>query len=208
MSGQDIVFNLDWEKSGGLIPAIVQDVGTGRILMLGYMNEAAVATTCRGGRVTFYSRTRRDLWTKGETSGHYLELVSIDADCDGDTLLVRARPQGPTCHTGSDTCFEQSELAMETLGALFKTIQSRAESDPEASYTRKLLHQEVAVCGAKVREEADELVTAALKEGKQRTVEEAADLIYHLWVLLQCQEISLEEVAAELRSRRKEPQSR
>lgn len=195
---------LDWQKSpDGLLPAIVQDAGTARVLMLGYMNEEALRRTLETGYVTFFSRSKGRLWQKGETSHNTLRFVSASADCDKDTILVRAIPNGPTCHTGEPTCFGADELATETLGELINTIRQRCQSDADASYTKRLLQGGVDAYGAKVLEEAEEVVRAAREEGHQRTVEEAADVLYHLFVLLRGQDVELSEVAEELRRRRR-----
>ncbi|MEN6459340.1 MAG: bifunctional phosphoribosyl-AMP cyclohydrolase/phosphoribosyl-ATP diphosphatase HisIE [Thermoguttaceae bacterium] len=195
---------LDWCKSSdGLLPAIVQDANTARVLMLGYMNEESLRQTQRNGRVTFFSRSKGRLWEKGESSGHTLEFVSAASDCDGDTILVRAIPHGPTCHTNEPTCFGAEELGPETLGELTETIRRRGSSEAEASYTKRLLEGGVEAYGAKVLEEAEEVVRAAREEGRQRTVEEVADVLYHLFVLLRGQGIELADVAEELRRRRR-----
>lgn len=197
-------FALDWQKSPDrLLPAIVQDCDTGRVLMLGYMNQEALEETLKTGLVTFYSRSKSRLWQKGETSSNMLQFVSCTSDCDKDAILIRARPKGPTCHIGTKSCFGDEELAMETIGLLIRTIAKRASSEDSTSYTKKLLDGGVKACGAKVLEEAEEVVRAAQGEGKQRTVEEAADLLYHLFVLLQEQNIELHDISCELRRRRK-----
>lgn len=196
---------LDWRKNAdGLLPAIIQDNRTARVLMLGYMNEEALLETRQSGYVTFYSRTKKRLWRKGETSGNTLRLISIATDCDGDTLLVRVVADGPTCHTGRISCFDTEELGPETLGELAETIRRRAESDAAGSYTKRLLDGGIAAYGAKVQEEAEEVVRAAREEGHARTIEEAADLLYHLFVLMRGESVELNEVAEELRRRRGE----
>lgn len=195
---------LDWQKDkSGLLPAIVQDERTGQVLMLGSMNEEAVKQTRQTGFVTFYSRSKNRLWRKGETSGNVLRCVSMMGDCDGDALLIRAIPSGPTCHTGKRSCFNADESALETLGFLMETIRQRSESNDAKSYTKQLLDGGIDVYGAKVREEAEEVVRAARKEGKERTIEEIADLLYHLLVFLKGQDIALDDVAEELKRRRK-----
>ena len=184
MTTQDAL-PLNWQKtSDGLLPAVVQDANTARVLMLAYMNPESLQKTRETGLVTFFSRSKQRLWTKGETSGNTLRLVSIAADCDGDALLVRAVPAGPTCHTGSQSCFDAEELGPETLGELIETIRRRAESPADQSYTRRLLDGGVDAYGAKVLEESEEVVRAARQEGRQRTIEEASDVLYHLFVLL------------------------
>lgn len=199
---------LDWQKDkSGLLPAIVQDQKTGQVLMLGYMNEEALRQTQASGFVTFYSRSKNRLWKKGETSGNVLKLVSFSGDCDGDAILIRALPTGPTCHTGQRSCFNSDESSLETIGLLINTIRSRSEADSTNSYTKRLLEGGIEAYGAKVLEEAEEVVRAAREEGKQRTVEEAADVLYHLLVLLRGQGIEFEEVAKELRRRRRKDES-
>ncbi len=193
----------DWQKnSDGLLPAIVQHVNTGQVLMLGYMNMEALRTTIETGFVTFYSRSKKRLWKKGETSGNILKFVSVSVDCDNDALLIQAIPQGATCHTGNRSCFASDESPLETIGLLIETIRSRSESDAASSYTKQLLEGGIEAYGAKVLEEAEEVVRAAREEGKQRTIEEASDLLYHLLVLLRGQNVELSDVAAELRRRR------
>jgi phosphoribosyl-ATP pyrophosphohydrolase/phosphoribosyl-AMP cyclohydrolase len=195
----------DWQKnSDGLLPAIIQDANTGQVLMLGYMNEEALGKTTETGFVTFYSRSKKRLWKKGETSGNTLELVSAAHDCDNDALLIRAIPQGPTCHTGNRSCFTADESPLETIGILIETIRSRSEVDSVDSYTKQLLTGGIEAYGAKVLEEAEEVVRAAKEEGKQRTIEEASDLLYHLLVLLCGEDIALEDITGELRKRRRE----
>lgn len=195
---------LDWQKNGdGLLPAIVQDANTGRVLMLGYMNEEALRTTMQTGFVTFYSRSKKRLWKKGETSGNVLTFVSVTNDCDDDALLIRAIPQGPTCHTGNSSCFPAEESPLETIGILVETIRRRSDTDTAISYTKRLLKGGIEAYGAKVLEEAEEVVRAARGEGVRRTVEEASDLLYHLLVLLRGEGIEMEDIAAELRKRRR-----
>lgn len=196
--------SLDWNKNiDGLLPAIVQDKETGTILMLGYMNEDALWQTINTGFVTFYSRSKKRLWKKGEESGNVLAFVSASPDCDRDALLIRAIPAGPTCHTGTRSCFGEEEYGLETMGLLLRTIRERGEGKGNRSYTKQLLDGGVEAYGAKVMEEAEEVVRAARSEGRQRTVEEAADVLYHLFVLLRGEHIELEDVAAELRKRRR-----
>jgi len=196
---------LSWQKNAdGMLPVVIQDAGTGQVLMLGYMNEAALQATLATGEVTFYSRSKKRLWRKGETSGNSLTLVAARRDCDGDAILLQVRPSGPTCHTGARSCFgDGGELAWETIGKLMKTIQERSKAGPAWSYTAQLLRGGVDAYGAKVLEEAGELVRAVRCEGRRRTIEEAADLLYHLLVLLRGEGVAGEEVAQELRRRRK-----
>lgn len=177
--------SLDWTKGEGLLPAIVQDADDGRVLMLGYMNAEALGETRSSGRVTFYSRSKQRLWTKGETSGNHLALVDLIADCDRDTLLVLARPHGPTCHTGTDTCFgDIRHPQVGFLASLEQTIQSRADSDPEQSYTAQLLSEGTKRTAQKVGEEGVEVALAAVAGEREELESEAADLLYHLLVCL------------------------
>ncbi|RFF27417.1 MULTISPECIES: bifunctional phosphoribosyl-AMP cyclohydrolase/phosphoribosyl-ATP diphosphatase HisIE [unclassified Wenzhouxiangella] len=186
---------LDWSKGDGLLPAIVQDADSGRVLMLGYMNAEALEKTRQSGRVTFYSRSKQRLWTKGETSGNHLEFVDALVDCDRDTLLVLARPLGPTCHLGSDTCFGNTPVPTAGfLTSLERTIQSRAGSDPEESYTARLLAEGTKRCAQKVGEEGVEVALAAVAGGREELESEAADLLYHLLVCLQSAGSDLDSV--------------
>ncbi|MDD5026812.1 MAG: bifunctional phosphoribosyl-AMP cyclohydrolase/phosphoribosyl-ATP diphosphatase HisIE [Candidatus Peribacteraceae bacterium] len=195
---------LDWQKNpDGLLPVVVQDCDTAQVLMLGYMNQEALEQTLQTKLVTFYSRSKGRLWQKGEASGNVLQFVSISPDCDRDCLLIRAKPKGPTCHTGKKSCFGDDELPLETIGQLIRTIAERASGGDCTSYTKQLLDGGVDACGAKVLEEAEEVVRAAKQEGKQRTTEEAVDLLYHLLVLLENQNIGLSDISAELRKRRR-----
>ena len=197
---------LDWQKNpDGLLPAIIQDARTGEILMLGYMNEEGLKKTLQTGLVTFFSRSKKRLWIKGETSGNTLQFVSVSVDCDADALLIQAIPKGPTCHTGARLCFATTETPLTTLGLLIATINERSQSGTDTSYTKRLLDGGLAAYGAKVLEEAAELVRAAREEGNQRTIEEAADLLYHFFVLLRGEGIELADIAVELRKRRNFP---
>lgn len=191
---------IDWSK--GLLPAVVQDVDTGLVLMLGYMNAEALEVTRACGQVTFYSRSKQRLWTKGESSGHVLQLVSIQLDCDGDTLLVLARPQGPTCHNGTTTCFGDfpgPEVAF--LGTLGRLIEQRQQTRPAGSYTTRLFDAGTRRIAQKVGEEGVETALAAVAQGKDELLGEAADLLFHLLVLLRDRGLGLNEVAATLRAR-------
>ncbi|MCP2679699.1 bifunctional phosphoribosyl-AMP cyclohydrolase/phosphoribosyl-ATP diphosphatase HisIE [Maricaulaceae bacterium NA33B04] len=193
---------IDFEKSGGLVPAIIQHADTGEVLMLGYMNEEAYEATLAKKVATFWSRTKNRPWTKGETSGNTLDLVSVAVDCDRDTLLVKARPQGPTCHTGTKSCFGEApgpDLAF--LGALQVIVDQRASEAPEDSYTAKLLSRGVLKCAQKVGEEGVEVALAATAEDDEALLGEAADLIYHLTVVLKARELSLKDVARVLEAR-------
>lgn len=197
--------DLAWDKSGGLIPVIVQDADNGAVLMLAYMNREALAATFARGRVVFYSRSRQALWEKGETSGHTLQLVDIEADCDADTLLVRARPVGPACHRNTPTCFGEGALgpsaAIAFLGQLEAVIAQRIAEQPEGSYTAKLFARGVKRMAQKVGEEGVEVALAATAGDDAELLSESADLIYHLTLLLKARGLSLGQVAAELQAR-------
>lgn len=196
---------IDFKKMGGLVPAIIQDATTRNVLMLGFMNEEACQKTVETGHVTFWSRTRQTLWTKGETSGHFLNLVDMKVDCDNDTLLVKVHPIGPTCHTGTDTCWGE-ENKMEDNPLLFLTelqdfINKRKEEMPEGSYTTKLFHDGINKIAQKVGEEALETVIEATNGTSEHLIYEASDLLYHLIVLLAEKGMRIEDVATELHKR-------
>jgi phosphoribosyl-ATP pyrophosphohydrolase/phosphoribosyl-AMP cyclohydrolase len=193
---------LDWEKMGGMIPAIVQDSASRRVLMLGYMSREALQRTLQSRRVTFWSRSRQELWTKGETSGNFLHLEDIQPDCDNDALLVLARPDGPTCHRGTRCCFSEDAAypGLGFLSDLEQLIAQRRRELPAGSYTTRLFEEGIAKIAQKVGEEAVEVVVSAMQE-RQRTVEESADLLYHLLVFLTEREASLDEVLRQLHSR-------
>ena len=197
---------VDFEKGDGLVPAIVQDAVTGRVLMLGYMNEEAFTITQERGLVTFFSRSKQKLWTKGETSGNYLTVREILIDCDNDTILVKAIPSGPVCHTGSDTCFEEKNdpdqmTSSEFLLYLENVILDRREHPIEGSYTNHLFSRGINKIAQKVGEEAIELVIESKDENKPLFLGEAADLMYHFLVLLAQKNIKLEEVIEILKGR-------
>lgn len=192
---------LDWEKGGGLLPAIVQDARTLRVLMLGYMDRAALDATLASRRVTFFSRSKGRLWTKGESSGHVLELVSLDADCDGDTLLVLANPHGPTCHLQRESCFPSAPGS--TLADLSALVERRAAERPEGSYTTQLFDGGVRRIAQKVGEEGVETALAAVAEDDDALLGEGADLLFHLLVLLRARGLGLGEVEEKLRTRRR-----
>ena len=195
---------LDFEKMGGLIPAIVQDNDTNKVLMLGFMNEEAYEKTMQTGKVTFFSRTRNSLWTKGETSGNVLKVISVLVDCDNDTLLVKAHPTGPVCHTGADTCFgEKNEEAIMFLKYLQNFIERRRQEMPEGSYTTSLFMKGINRMAQKVGEEAVETVIEATNGTDDRLIYEASDLIYHLIVLLTSKGMRIEDLAKELKKRHK-----
>ena len=197
--------SLDFEKSGGLIPAVIQDSATGKVLMLGFMNEEAYHKTKTDRLVTFYSRTRNRLWTKGEESGNFLDVVDILVDCDHDTLLIKASPRGPVCHTGTDTCFNETNRpdGILFLDYLQRFITRRHQEMPEGSYTTKLFQKGINKIAQKVGEEAVELVIEAKDQNDDLFLNEAADLVYHTIVLLTARGYSLTDVATVLSSRHK-----
>ena len=195
---------IDFEKTGGLVPAIVQDADTLQVLMLGYMNAVSVAKTNETGLVTFYSRSRKTLWTKGETSGNTLALISMTTDCDQDTILVKAKPKGPTCHEGTVSCFgDKGADGVGFLSYLETLIEGRKTADPESSYTAQLLQGPLRRAAQKVGEEGVETALAAVAETEDKLTSEAADLLYHLIVLLRAKDVSLDDVVAVLRERHK-----
>lgn len=197
--------NIDFEKMGGLVPAIIQDADTRQVLMLGFMNEEAYRKTLDTRHVTFWSRSRQTLWTKGETSGNFLNLVDMKIDCDQDTLLVSVHPDGPTCHTGTDTCWGednvQQDSALLFLSELQSFIDKRKEEMPEGSYTTSLFNKGINKIAQKVGEEALETVIEATNGTKEQLVYEASDLLYHLLVMLTEKGLRIEDVAAELQKR-------
>ena len=196
---------INFEKMGGLVPAIIQDNVTRKVLMLGFMNKEAYDKTVETGKVTFWSRTRNCLWTKGETSGNFLNVKEILLDCDKDTLLIKARPEGPVCHTGADTCWnEQNSVDLNFLSYLQDFIDRRFKEMPEGSYTTSLFKSGVNRMAQKVGEEAVETVIEATNGTDDRLIYEASDLIYHLIVLLTSKGHRIEELAAELVKRHKE----
>ncbi len=197
---------LDWDKGGGLLPAIVQDAASGAVLMLGYMNREALERTEACGRVTFWSRSKQRLWTKGETSGHFLAVKQIAADCDGDTLLILAEPAGPACHLGTFTCWGESPpqpavLRIAFLAQLEQVISQRIADRPPGSYTAQLLAQGTRRIAQKVGEEGLELALAGVAQSDREIIAEAADLLYHMLLLLKVKDLSLSQVAAELEAR-------
>lgn len=193
---------IDFEKGDGLVPAIVQDADTLQVLMLGYMSAESVEKTKETGLVTFFSRSRKTLWTKGETSGNVLNLVSMTADCDQDTILVKARPTGPTCHEGTVSCFgDEGAEGVGFLSYLETLIEGRKTADPESSYTAQLLQGPLRRAAQKVGEEGVETALAAVAETEDKLVSEAADLFYHTLVLLAAKDMKLEAVIVELKGR-------
>lgn len=192
--------SLAWDKQDGLLPTIVQDADSRRVLMLGYMNREALQVTRDSGKVTFFSRSKQRLWTKGESSGHGLTLVSIETDCDRDTLLVQARPQGPTCHLGTVSCFP--EAPGDVLGELDALIRRREAERPAGSYTTKLFEGGVRRIAQKVGEEGVETALAGVAQDDDALLGEASDLVYHLIVLLRARGLGLDDVRAVLATRR------
>lgn len=194
------MIKIDFDKMGGLVPAIIQDAVTKNVLMLGFMNEEAYQKTIDTKKVTFWSRTRNCLWTKGETSGNYLDLVDIRLDCDNDTLLVKVHPQGPTCHLGTDTCWgeDNSLNPILFLTELQNFIDKRHQEMPENSYTTSLFKKGINKMAQKVGEEATETIIEATNGTNEQLVYESSDLLYHLIVMLTAKGLSIEDVASEL----------
>jgi phosphoribosyl-ATP pyrophosphohydrolase/phosphoribosyl-AMP cyclohydrolase len=195
-----MIDQLNFEKMEGLIPAVIQHEKSGTVLMVGFMNQEALRRTLQEGRVTFWSRTRKKIWQKGETSGNYLNVVSMEADCDGDTLLIQALPTGAVCHTGAPSCFP-SERDQAQLAKLETIIQERKSTMPEGSYTARLLEKGILKIAQKVGEEAVELALAAQYPDQKRCIEEAADLMYHVLILLAARDIPFSMVEEELAKR-------
>ncbi|WP_346827638.1 bifunctional phosphoribosyl-AMP cyclohydrolase/phosphoribosyl-ATP diphosphatase HisIE [Serratia inhibens] len=192
---------LDWEKTGSLLPVIVQHAVSGEVLMLGYMNQEALAATEQSGKVTFFSRTKQRLWTKGESSGHFLNVVSITPDCDNDTLLILANPIGPTCHLGNGSCFHPAASDWGFLYQLEQLLAERKTASPDSSYTASLYASGTKRIAQKVGEEGVETALAATVNDREELTNEASDLIYHLLVLLQDQDLDLSKVIGRLRER-------
>ena len=199
MSTMIDIDSLDWNKSGGLLPAVVQDADNMRVLMLGYMDRQALQVTCGTGQVTFFSRSRNRLWTKGETSGNTLGLVAVETDCDADSLLVRARPRGPTCHLGRDSCF--ADAPGDVVAALDALVASRVDAPADASYTARLFAGGVRRIAQKVGEEGVETALAAVAQDDDALLGEAADLVYHLVVLLRARGLGWADVQRVLAAR-------
>ncbi|WP_299789021.1 bifunctional phosphoribosyl-AMP cyclohydrolase/phosphoribosyl-ATP diphosphatase HisIE [uncultured Shewanella sp.] len=199
-SAEQLASQLDWEKQAGLIPAVVQNHLTGKVLMLGYMDRAALAKTIETKSVTFFSRSKERLWTKGETSGNTLELIAIDKDCDNDSLLVQVIPNGPTCHLQTESCWPDGN-AHTFIDNLSQLIASRKGDDPESSYTAHLFERGTKRIAQKVGEEGLETALAAATHDKPELIDEASDLIYHLLVLLEDQELDISDITANLLKR-------
>ena len=197
--------NIDIKSAHGLIPAIIQDSETKNVLMLGYMNEESLQKTIESGKVTFFSRSKQRLWTKGEESGNFLNLVSIKNDCDGDTLLIQAKPVGPTCHTGVDTCWQEpNSQSFGFISNLEKTIKTRRENaDSEKSYVASLFEKGINKIAQKVGEEAVEVVIEAKDDNDHLFLDECADLLFHYLILLQAKGFELNDVVNVLKARQK-----
>jgi len=195
------VDSLAWDKMDGLLPAVVQDSATGRVLMLGYMSREALAATLERGRAVFHSRSKNRLWEKGETSGNSLIVREVRADCDDDALLVKADPAGPTCHLGTTSCFGATGLGIGFLAELSRIVASRAGSDPAESYTARLLAAGPAGIAQKIGEEGVELALAAVGRDREGCIEETADLVYHVTVLMEARGFGWDEVATVLQRR-------
>jgi phosphoribosyl-ATP pyrophosphohydrolase/phosphoribosyl-AMP cyclohydrolase len=198
-----MIDTLNFNKMDGLVPAIIQDADNGLVLMTGFMNRDALQQTISEKQVVFWSRTKQRLWKKGETSGNFLDVVSLSTDCDKDAVLVKARPRGPVCHTGEQTCFgkDNAGWGWDILARLVSIVHDRKSKLPEDSYTAKLFSKGVAKIGQKVGEEGVELAIAAQYDNKQRCIEETADLLYHTIVLLEAKEIHISSVFEELGKR-------
>jgi phosphoribosyl-ATP pyrophosphohydrolase/phosphoribosyl-AMP cyclohydrolase len=195
--------NIDFQKNEGLVPVVIQNTSTLQVLMLGYMNEEALEKTRAEGKVTFFSRSRQQLWTKGETSGNFLIVDEIQVDCDSDTLLIKVYPQGPTCHTGSTSCFKE-ETPKGFLYELEKVIEQRIAENPEGSYTARLFSRGVNKVAQKVGEEAVELVIESKDDNIDLFKNEAADLLYHFLILLKTKDLKLQDIEAVLKERHKQ----
>lgn len=201
MLSEQQMTQLDWEKVDNLMPAIVQHAISGEVLMMGYMNKEALAVTEETGKVTFFSRTKQRLWTKGESSGHFLNVVNIYPDCDNDTLLILVNPIGPTCHLGNNSCFAPAASDWGFLYQLEQLLASRKSADPASSYTAKLYASGTKRIAQKVGEEGVETALAATVNDREELTNEASDLMYHLLVLLQDQDLNLSKVIGRLRER-------
>lgn len=200
------ITSIQFDKATDLVPGIVQDKDTGKVLMLGYLNKEALLKTLEDKRVTFYSRSKKRLWTKGETSKNYLEVDEILMDCDQDALLIKVHPLGPVCHSGADTCFNESNSEFD-LGKLERVIRERIKNPTDGSYTARLLKEGINKIAQKVGEEAVELVIESKDENKERLINEAADLMYHYLLLLAAKDSSLKEVINVLKQRHEQSKS-
>lgn len=198
------IANIDWQKTADLVPVVVQDAQTLEVLMLGYMNPEALAKTQKEGKITFFSRTKNRLWTKGEESGHFLNVVSLHLDCDNDTILAKVNPVGPTCHTGSRSCFN-TDFNQNFIFRLENIINDRYENPLEGSYINKMRGKGLNKIAQKVGEEGVETVIAALAESHEELIGEAADLVFHLAFLLREKGLKLSDIAKKLESRHQSP---
>lgn len=198
---KNLTKKINWTKNNGLVPGIIQDADTKAVLMLGYMNKQSLAKTLKTNRVWFYSRSKQRLWMKGETSKNFLNLISIKPDCDNDALLVKVRPSGITCHVGDYSCFKEGK-SLDAFAELFSVIEDRKGKMPRKSYTAALLKAGVFRICAKIAEESGEVIKAATKESKQRLIEESADLLYHLFVLMSYKGLGLDDLSKEIESRK------
>ncbi|MCF1958472.1 bifunctional phosphoribosyl-AMP cyclohydrolase/phosphoribosyl-ATP diphosphatase HisIE [Escherichia coli] len=203
MMNSETLAQLDWEKVDNLMPVVIQNAISGDVLMLGYMNKEALNVTLKSGNVTFYSRTKQRLWTKGETSGNFLKLVNIYPDCDNDTLLILANPIGPTCHNGTESCFAPAQSQWGFLYELENLLRERKNASPDSSYTARLYASGTKRIAQKVGEEGVETALAATVNDREELKNEASDLLYHLMVLLQDQSLSLTDVIGCLQERHK-----
>lgn len=199
---KNFIEKIDWKKGRGLIPVIIQDAASNTVLMLGYMNQAALQKTLITKKVWFYSRSKKRLWMKGETSRNVLRFIKAKFDCDRDTLLVKVKPKGPTCHLGNFSCFNEGEKR-EIFSELFGVIMSRKKNMLQGSYTASLFQKGLLKICAKLKEESGEVITAAKRESRKRLIEESVDMLYHLFVLLVSKGITFEELTSEIKKRRK-----
>lgn len=199
---EDFIPKINWGKYGGFVPAIIQDANNGLILMLGFMDREAISKTFKTKRVWFYSRSKKRLWMKGESSGNILKFVNASLDCDKDTVLIKAIPTGPTCHNGTLTCFGEEGIS-NIFDELYKVIADRRKKMPAGSYTSFLFKKGLNKICAKVKEESSEIIKAAKQESQKRLVEESVDVLYHLFVLLVQRNVTLEKLKAEIGQRRK-----
>lgn len=196
--------SLDWQKMNGLLPAIIQNAENGKVLMLGYMNQEAVIATATTGQLTLYSRSRKRLWRKGESSGNSMSVQHISVDCDNDSLLIQVLPKGPACHLGFNSCYQPGfNNTLATIDGLIELINDRAEKNSKNSYTVQLLQSGINRCAQKVGEEAVEIVIAAVDQNSEDIINESADLIFHLFVLLKACELSFYDVLQRLQERDK-----
>jgi phosphoribosyl-ATP pyrophosphohydrolase/phosphoribosyl-AMP cyclohydrolase len=204
MRNLENIESVNFDKVNGLIPAIIQDASTSKVLMLGYMNAESLQKTITEGRVTFFSRSKQRLWTKGESSGNFLDVKAILLDCDADTLLIKVNPIGPVCHTGDDTCFDEENVDKgQFIFELMDIIKSRKSADLGKSYTRSLFESGIAKMAQKVGEEAVETVIEAMANNKDKFKEEAADLLFHYLVLIEAMDLNFSDIASVLKNRHK-----